>query len=364
MIEPFLVEVILSCKAAISEAKNGEPQTYDVWRVGSGEDADIDTVDLRNLIIALEGSKKYLRGQVPVKYFKGTATLDVNITKFFQIDGLQPKLPYFKFNELNEWNDTVGADTEWNDDGYISRETRDGMLEAMGYPPGREMIYDPAHPDSWSAEVEDTSVTDLVSGNTRRFPNRAVLRLREMLGPGSYSYHDITLARLTPISGQPCGFNFVRQYGLRISPDSSVADTVPSPGSGRVELKGCRVRDGKAEHAGWIDVKIKGPFHFTDAAGNKTIGVEEVNDIDTLLDLKGKIVFPDPTFGGILPGLSNDNFWETLTKIGEGGGDGVKWVCKEDPEFGFETDCRRQLPGNPSDLDYLVYYLDWFDGLL
>src|SRR6185295_14780125 len=135
---------------------------------------------------------------------------------------------------------------------------------------------------------------------------------------------------------------------------------------------------GKLEYISYIDAKTKGPIYFTDAAGNKTLGAEDIDNYgDNLLDLKGKIIFRDPTFGGVFPDLTNDNIWEYVQSL-EKVKDQVTTVCPSktitnapdttvyppydttyipvDPPV---PSCKEQLPDNPSDLDYLVYYLDW-----
>lgn len=92
-----------------------EDPSVDPYIVGTGEDADVDPVDLRNAIDRLEHVKKYLKGEVPITYAKGTASLRINFPKFFQLDGMQGLLPYFSFHPYPEWNDSLPADADHPD---------------------------------------------------------------------------------------------------------------------------------------------------------------------------------------------------------------------------------------------------------
>ncbi|MGL1902762.1 MAG: hypothetical protein OCC49_11540 [Fibrobacterales bacterium] len=116
-----------------------------------------------------------------------------------------------------------------------------------------------------------------------------------------------------------------------------------------------------------IDELTKGPFYFTDVAGNKTYGPGD-DEPDDITDLTGKIVFPDPTFGGIFPNLTNDNIFEYIESLEDispydaqdcedievrdevYGGSYYRWECHTNP-----------LPANPSDLDRLLFMFASFD---
>ena len=138
----------------------------------------------------------------------------------------------------------------------------------------------------------------------------------------------------------------------------------PDAGQGDFTLTGCREVDGTAQYIQWVEAGTKGPLYFTDAAGNQTLTIQDLNDLEEPSDLKGRLLFPDPTFGGIFPGQTNDSFWETVTHLNNSPGDRVKRECHDmyDENGFYRWECTRTLPSNPSDLDYLVYYLDWWDN--
>lgn len=194
-----------------SIAHSDSEQKYAPYRVGKGEDADVDPSDLQTAVDRLEDAKKYLRGEVPLSFNKGRDTLRVDFPRLFLIDGFQGLLPYFRFHPYPTWNDTVA---------------------------------DSAH-------------------------------------------------------------------------------------SGRV----------------------LGPIYFTDAAGNKTLEGAELQDYQERLgDLQGRVLFPDPTFGGVFPGLSNENIWAKLSALGD-------VEASRDSVCAPGGTCKPKLPRNPTDLDYIVYYL-------
>jgi hypothetical protein len=112
--------------------------------------------------------------------------------------------------------------------------------------------------------------------------------------------------------------------------------------------------------------KTKGPAYFTDAQGNETFSPEMDDNISSLSDLTGKVVFPDPTFGGVFPGLTNENFWSTLAQFEEGIDESVFMDCEETlvqdpyyPEYSYtERQCTPKYPGdNAGDLALFAYYI-------
>lgn len=115
--------------------------------------------------------------------------------------------------------------------------------------------------------------------------------------------------------------------------------------------------------------RTRGPFYFTDASGKATFGEDLSGELNDLVDSKGiaalstKIIFPDPTFGGIFPGMTNAKLWETLASFKtieprSRQCETYEYVSSysEDYNYSYE-ECFRVMPTNPSDLDLLTYYL-------
>jgi hypothetical protein len=202
-------------------------QSKDPYRVGTGENADIDPADLRDAIERLERVKKYLVGEVPMSWSRNSETLRINFPKVFRINGIQGLLPYFRFRPYAEWNDTLP----------------------------REDSLPPEDPD----------------------------------------YVD------------------------------------ESP-------------------------RMKSPFYFTNAAGDSTLDGLDLDPYERdVSGLRGKIILPDPTMGGVFPDLTNDNFWIKVQALGDVESR-VPSSCNAEVFYADSPEgCR--LPVQASDLDILVYFL-------
>lgn len=101
--------------------------------------------------------------------------------------------------------------------------------------------------------------------------------------------------------------------------------------------------------------RLLGPLCFTDASRQAcTLQGYEFADTGDISGFTGRITFPDPTFGGVFPGLTNENFWPTLKSLlGE-----RSEVARDCPAHAPEgPGCAWKLPPNPSDLDLIDYYL-------
>lgn len=203
----------------ILQAYRGDDQTKDPYKVGPGENADIDPRDLQVVVDSLEGLKRYFRGETLITYAKGKAKLRINFPKLFMIDGIQGLLPYFEFYPYPEWNDSLPTD---------------GI-----------------HPDA----------------------------------------------------------------------------------------------------------REKGPLYFTDAKKKKTLEGADIEDFSNdIPGLTGKIIFPDPTMGGVFPDLTNQNFWIKM--------DSLRFIenripksCSSDTIPAVEDEpC--ELPDSFSQLDLVVYFLN------
>lgn len=102
--------------------------------------------------------------------------------------------------------------------------------------------------------------------------------------------------------------------------------------------------------------RMKSPFYFTNAAGDSTLDVMDLESYEgDLGGLTGKIVLPDPTMGGVFPDLTNDNFWIKAQALGNVDSR-VPSNCNADVFYADSPEgCR--LPVQASDLDILVYFL-------
>jgi len=107
------------------------------------------------------------------------------------------------------------------------------------------------------------------------------------------------------------------------------------------------------------------PFEFTDSKGKTTLTIPQMNEIEKSFDLNGKVIFPDPTFGGLFPDLNQSNIWTYFNglELQEN-----KFACKDgnttryyndkyDAPYGAE--CKLVHPAaNANDLEVLNYWLE------
>lgn len=348
-IPALLLSAVESAQAglryAIAESKDPSKQTYDVIKVGTGELDDVDPADLEGVIDALERTKKYLRGEVALVYHKTTAgkvthTLKVVFPKVFQWDGLQNHLPFYKLNPYEQWvaPSDRPEDVMWGS--WLGWEAHNLIEQALGYS-GMDAVGIETSATGFRVELHEEWDFDATRPS-------------------------VLLAELTPDAANPCKLNYVKTYS-RVRDNSRFGGgrdnflTVPGHKTGVIDLGAtCRVTAaGAPEYLEWGSLEFKSPFYFTDAAGRKTLAIDEVEEsVETLGlagALTGKIVFRDPTFGGVFPELTNDNIWTVVQSLDE--------VGPRLEEKCGEHGCEPVLDNNPSDLDVWARYLFWLDNI-
>jgi hypothetical protein len=326
------------------EASHPEKQVQDVYRVGTGEGDDIDPEDLKGVIDALERTKKYLKGEVALDYHNGTHTLKVDFTRIFSWDGLQNFLPYHKVEPYETWFAPLArAGIREPEPGPASGDPLAAILSALGY-----------------------STSDAVVLRETAAGYQVLLHHEEdfFFGDG-YAGPDVVLADLSE-GASSCTFSYVKHVGRHrveptlLFPDAGAFVLTSETGSGVIDLKDACMETPEGRE--YFSIRYEGepaPFHFTDASGRKTLDVFQLEGIVEdlgLAALTGKVVFPDPTFGGVFPGLNNDNIWSTIQSL-DAVGPRLDETCDQN---GI---CTRKLPDNPSDLDVWARYLFWGDNL-
>jgi hypothetical protein len=329
---------------SLSEGSHPEKQIHDVYRVGTGDGDDIDPKDLEGVIDALERTKKYLKGEVAFEYHNGTHTLKVDFTRIFSWDGLQNFLPYHKVEPYETWFAPLAqAGDHQQESGPTSGDPLAKILSTLGYSFSDAVVL-----------LQTGTGYQLMLHHEDGF----------FFGDG-YDGPDVVLADLSE-GAAPCTFSYVKHAGRRrvepsiIFPNAESFVLTSETGRGVIDLKdACKeTPDGRE----YFSIRYQGepnPFHFTDASGRKTLDpyqLESVVEDLGLAGLTGKVVFPDPTFGGVFPGLNNDNIWSTMQSLDDVGPRQVV-TCDENGS------CRSGLPDNPSDLDVWARYLYWADNL-
>ena len=303
-LESAIADVQDAFRYGIEESKTGmATQVNDVYKVLEGPEGDVSPKTLDSAIQHLELVKKYLRGAVTVEFNKGKNKLTIDIPKYFsRTTGLQAFLPYHKiYSDYSVWNDIISTDTNWSNY-YMSYSIASQVQEQYGL----SNFYYSSSNNSWS-------------------------------------YYESGYGTMTiPVNPQaPCAFTY---------------------NSKLVQVSQCKGNNQKPVFVDYVNNVYKGPLEMTDAAGKTTLTTAMFKDLDSQIDsigvlaLKGKIIFPDPTFGGIFPSLTQNNIWETIEALNT---IEARQECKT-VNNGYYTysDCANSpLPSNPSDLDVLTY---WF----
>lgn len=358
LLESGLNDIQEGFQYGIEEAAIGiEGQENDPYVVGTWEDADVDPADLQEGIQNLERIRKYLKGPVTLTWSSGKSSLVVDATKFFQItSGYQDFLPYHSILPYTQWNDTIGMDTSWGASscylyGYCGESLIQKLTtDAFGTP--KELF-----------DYNYSFVSNYANGE----------QIATALGITTSTYIYTLDFGMSPVVyyKQPttsCQTSYFVE-------GETVARTITIPYCRMiVEYEG---EPATPEFAWDLMVETRAPFIFTDANGKPTFGANIDEEMDALYDTQGmvgytnKIIFPDPTFGGVFPNLTQQTIWTTLASlkgIQPRTGCNVDSYSQEEegmPAY-FETrddyECswygKRVIPTNPTDLDVLNYYFN------
>lgn len=359
LLESGLNDIQEGFQYGIDEAAIGiAGQENDPYVVGTWEDADVDPADLQEGIQNLERIRKYLKGPVTLTWGGGKSSLVVDATKFFQItSGYQDFLPYHSILPYTQWNDTIGMDTSW------------GASSCYFYGFCGERLIQKLTTEAFGSETDLWDYSQIYLLNHTEGEQIAtafgistantVTALEFETGFAQYSF----IYLKTPTS---CQTSYLKE-------GETTAHTITIPNCRMVvEYEG---GPATPEFAWDVMVETRAPFVFTDANGKPTFGDNIDDEMDALYDAQGwagfanKIIFPDPTFGGVFPNLTQQTVWTTLASL-----EGIqpRTGCKvgsytqetEGLPAYFETrddyECNRYgervIPTNPTDLDVLNYY--------
>ena len=308
LLDSAITYVQLGLQYGLEEAKTGlSTQENDLYVVGDGEFADLSTKDAQKIIDSLTTIKKQLREGFDIEYARGK-TIKVNVSKLFEnTDGIQKFLPYHVINDKSEWVNPDGG-FYWSEEmeyhAYAQRYMQGHVGEAYHAfkPEGRDIMVDSHEKDGTSGYV--------------------YLEV--------YSPYEKAKIRYD-VDGCKISFTFVF-FGNSIP---GTADTIPletAPWSIpdlTLPAGMCKEEKGKIKYAvAFYENEVPNYLYFTDKDGNKTETLQGLLNgrmIDTEIhlykyeDLRNIIIFPDVTFGGIFPDMTEDIFWNDFVKaiIGE-----------------------------------------------
>lgn len=334
----------------LSETKAS--QENDPYSIGSFENADLDPTDVNKAINDLEQVKKYLTGPVEISYANGSKKFNIDIRKVFQrTQGLQAFLPYHEILPYEEWNDIVSADTQWSlINQYFPSEMRSEIIADMGL-----------DKQDWSIglKVED----DIIIMTAYSFFQ--VIDSSTGLVMYTSGFEDtIAVLSLASVSS-PCRFSYTQGATRELVNGEYSTIMLPEQKNGSIVVSTCKINNGYMYGVDYTDIMTKGPFEFTDQNGLTTLTIPHMDNIDGPLDLKNKVIFPDPTFGGVFPSFTNANIWDYVASLDQIEPAEVSYQCRDEftnellpvSDYRNGIKCEVIMPNrNLSDLDRLIYW--------
>lgn len=291
LLDSAIQYVQVGLQYGIDESKQGTAtQLNDPYIVGDGEMADVSARDFQKAIDSLEYYRQKIRTGVTVTLPAGSK-ITINLAKFFDVtEGWQDFLPYHKFNDYEQWF-TPADGFYWGDDPeytYAENELERIIGEQM------EKVY--KSPDTYVGFYNGSS-------------KKVCIDMRAKDGYLDDCYK---------VSIDNCTITFVERDTYYGDDATKFAPTTIKLNSGV-----CKTENGESLFATPYRELIANVFYFTDAQGNKTISLQglangKVNpqtqrtQAYSLDEIKKFIIFPDASFGGILPGMTNEKLWNII----------------------------------------------------
>ena len=305
LLDSAITYVQFGLQYGLEEAKNGlETQENDLYVVGDDEEADLSTSDAQKIIDSLTTIRKQLREGFEIPYAEGK-TLKVNVSKLFEnTDGIQKFLPYHVVNDRSEWVNPDG--------GFYWSEAIERQAYAQRYMQGYvAQEYYKFNPSIKSNEIygwEDDDTSGTIHMDIYR-PDRIHAEI------GYFA--------------DGCKIKFiVREYEVGGSMNMTVGGDEPTT---KTEWKipdvtlpagMCKEDKGTTKYAvAFRENEVPNYGYFTDKSGKKTITIQELingkmvgSEVESYKyeDLRKLIIFPDITFGGVFPGMTEDIFWDEI----------------------------------------------------
>lgn len=274
LLDSAISDVQVGLKYGIEEFNDPDnTQANDVYVVGTDENADVSPANLELAIDSLETIKTYLRGPVKIA-ITDSISITVNISKYFTItDGFQDFLPYYKLTDYSTWLTPPAETMVWEEELNWDLE---GSAAANEISAVAEQVYN--------------GKTDYVWGSYS-------LYIDILTEDGDYNSVSVKINGCQYTLGQ----------------DSTVYT---------LSATSCVDSTGTAMYQNF-NVTIPDILVFTDAKGNETLHAykltlpkNENGDSWTIADMKGLIVFPDPTFHGVFPEItSQDAIWDLIEDL-------------------------------------------------
>ena len=306
LLDSAITYVQLGLQYGLEEAKTGmETQENDLYIVGDGEEAHLSTADAQKIIDSLTTIRKQLHEGFEIQYAEGK-TIKVNISKLFEnTDGIQKFLPYHVVNDKSEWVNPDGG-FYWSEDfeylayaqrymqghvGETYHKFKPSARDIMVYSHDEDVstgyvyleVYDPYEKSKIRYNVDGCKITFDISEYESGYSTNMPIDNEEQITTTNWKIPDLTI---------PNGM--------------------------------CKEDKGTIKYAvAFYENEVPNFGYFTDKDGKKTETIQGLLNgkmVDTEIekykfeDLRNIIIFPDVTFGGIFPNMTEDIFWNEFVK--------------------------------------------------
>lgn len=278
----------------LDAVENGASQKNALYVVGDDEDADISVDDLETVMDTLEVIKDALgKGSIKVKLSKDVS-VKVNLGKFFELTSdIKAYSPYYEMVQPQDWF-IIGDDVEWGDESdfvesyaayYTTSEVENTVRSAEG------VVSTSAYID----ENEDGFILSVYA-----------------------EYDEGSVFAEYSIELKDCEVNFTElSYDVEAYDDNEFEPAKLDFGEVfTLDNDMCKTKDGEDTYALSTGDIIPNVFNFTDKKGKVTASFTDIATGKVSMDeLKDVVVFPDYTFGGMLVGMTESEFWSDFEKL-------------------------------------------------
>lgn len=274
LLDSAITNVQKGLNYGIEESRSGfATQMNDPYVVGNGRDADVSARDFQKAIDSLEVFKKSLKQGVAVDV-NGRKVV-VNLGRLFSITGgFQQYAPYHQW--LNETDFYIpSAKAKWESEFSKSR----------------------SYATHYIAESFDKQLHSVI-------PQSRIDEIYFCSDDHLHVYvddHELTFN----IYFDGCNYTFASEDDIAWK---QLSYSLPSDV--------CKVMGSEGMFLNNSETVVPNVMNFTDRNGNVTVGVSKViAEGYGPRELAGKIIFPDYTFGGVFPNMTERSFWDLMDSL-------------------------------------------------
>lgn len=269
------------------EAENKLDQSNDMYVVGKGEDADMSVAQVEKIIDSLDYYKKGLSESIDITFDK--QVYKVNLGKFFELTSdIKGYAPYYEIVKPEDWF-VLDANTQWDTeifDSYAAymneRQIQNELASAEGVEYASAYFENDSEKGTYlSVNIDYEDASAYADFNVKVENCVAKFTLDE----DSYNYTNY-------------------EDEDKTGPKLSISDV-------NLGKEFCKIEGKKSLLAHSEGAIFPNFVNFTDKNGKVTAKFTDfVQENIGPDDLKSVVVFPDYTFGGMFPEMTESKFWE------------------------------------------------------